>query len=210
MKGDIKMPEYLAPGVYVEEVDTGGKPIEGVSTTTTAMVGATKRGPVDGLPPTLVTSFADFRRKFGSYLGEEFQDRRYFAYAVEGFFQNGGRKVYIKRVPGRGSNFFAAAKTMKGGIIARLADDPLTDKETAIPPSGHMAGIYARSDIEKGVYKAPANEEIRGIMGLKLTINKLEQDILNPPYESDNRSERFEKKWARISSPGCSLHHQRS
>ena len=47
------MPEYLAPGVYVEEVDTGSKPIEGVSTSTTGMVGVTERGPVD--VPVLIT-----------------------------------------------------------------------------------------------------------------------------------------------------------
>ncbi|MEE9591590.1 MAG: phage tail sheath family protein, partial [Thermodesulfobacteriota bacterium] len=58
--------------------------------------------------------------------------------------------------------------------------DRLLKKEKAIPPSGHMAGIYARSDIERGVHKAPANEVIRGITGLEQTINKGEQDILNP------------------------------
>lgn len=50
-----------------------------------------------------------------------------------------------------------------------------------VPPSGHMAGIYARTDIERGVHKAPANEVILGIIDLDLTINKGEQDILNPP-----------------------------
>ena len=50
------MPEYLAPAVYVEEVDTGTKPIEGVSTSTTGMIGVTERGPVN--VPTLVTGVA--------------------------------------------------------------------------------------------------------------------------------------------------------
>ena len=49
-----------------------------------------------------------------------------------------------------------------------------------IPPSGHVLGIYARTDIERGVHKAPANEVVRGITGLQRTINKGEQDILNP------------------------------
>ena len=92
------MPEYLAPGVYVEEVDTGAKPIEGVSTTTTGMVGVTERGPEN--VPTLVTGVADFRRQFGWYL-----DRRvftgstsYLPHAAKGFFDNGGKRVYIVRV----------------------------------------------------------------------------------------------------------------
>jgi phage tail sheath protein FI len=49
-----------------------------------------------------------------------------------------------------------------------------------IPPSGHVMGIYARSDIERGVHKAPANEVIRGISGLEFKLTKEEQDILNP------------------------------
>lgn len=95
------MPEYLAPGVYVEEVDTGPKPIEGVSTSTSGMVGVTERGPIN--VPTLVTSFSEYKRIFGGYL-----DRRIFQningelwhlpHAVEGFFQNGGKRVYLVRV----------------------------------------------------------------------------------------------------------------
>jgi phage tail sheath protein FI len=49
-----------------------------------------------------------------------------------------------------------------------------------IPPSGHTLGIYARTDIERGVHKAPANEVVRGIIGLQRKINKEQQDILNP------------------------------
>lgn len=49
-----------------------------------------------------------------------------------------------------------------------------------IPPSGAMAGIYARSDTERGVHKAPANEMVRGVTELERTITKAEQDILNP------------------------------
>ena len=92
------MPEYLAPGVYVEERDSGAKAIEGVSTTTTGMVGITERGP-EGVP-TLVIGVADFTRQFGGLL-----DRRiytaanwYLPLVVEGFFINGGQHDYIVRV----------------------------------------------------------------------------------------------------------------
>jgi phage tail sheath protein FI len=78
------MPEYLSPGVYVEEVDTGSKPIEGVSTSTVGMVGVAGKGIVKGLP-RLVTSFADFKRKFVGYLSSAaFGDHRFLPYAVEG------------------------------------------------------------------------------------------------------------------------------
>jgi uncharacterized protein len=49
-----------------------------------------------------------------------------------------------------------------------------------VPPSGHVAGIYARSDNERGVHKAPANEIVRGALGLKYSISRPEQDFLNP------------------------------
>ena len=49
-----------------------------------------------------------------------------------------------------------------------------------VPPSGFVAGIYARNDVERGVHKAPANEIVRGILGPSLQVTKSEQDILNP------------------------------
>ena len=92
------MPEYLAPGVYVEEVDTGSKPIEGVSTTTSGMVGVSERGPVN--VPTLVTGVADYRRQFGWYLDRRVftGDTWYLPHSVKGFFDNGGKRLYIVRV----------------------------------------------------------------------------------------------------------------
>ena len=64
------MPELLTPGVFIQEVDFGPQPIEGVSTTTAGFVGEAERGPVVG-PPTLVTSLADFERKFARLAREE-------------------------------------------------------------------------------------------------------------------------------------------
>jgi phage tail sheath protein FI len=58
--------------------------------------------------------------------------------------------------------------------------DPVGGGTIMIPPSGYMAGIYARSDSERGVHKAPANEVIRGVIGVETQITKGEQDILNP------------------------------
>jgi hypothetical protein len=55
-----------------------------------------------------------------------------------------------------------------------------TIPDYAIPPSGHVLGVYARTDVDRGVHKAPANEVVRGIIGLRRKINKEQQDILNP------------------------------
>ncbi len=58
--------------------------------------------------------------------------------------------------------------------------DPLDRKNVAVPPSGSVVGIYARTDNSRGVHKAPANEVVRGCVGLDIKFNKGEQDILNP------------------------------
>jgi len=96
------MPEYLAPGVYVEEVDTGTKPIEGVSTSTAGMLGVTERGPVN--VPILITSYGEYTRWFGERLNMlDFSQgpndlHCYLPQGVEGFFLNGGKRVYVVRV----------------------------------------------------------------------------------------------------------------
>ncbi len=84
------MPEYQAPGVYVEEVSSGTKSVEGVSTSTAGFLGQTHRGPVE---PTLVTSYAEFERLYESSPKHSNLD-----VAVDGFFKNGGSRCYVGRV----------------------------------------------------------------------------------------------------------------
>ncbi len=92
------MAEYLSPGVYVEEFESGSKPMEGVSTSTAGFIGLAERGPVEGIPQ-LVTNPADFKRMYGGYLSEnEFGEYRFLAYAVDQFFLNGGSRCFISRV----------------------------------------------------------------------------------------------------------------
>jgi uncharacterized protein len=85
------MPEYLAPGVYIEEIERGPKPIEGVATSTAAFLGETARGP---LKPRFITSYSEYLRLFGSV----FAVGKYMPYAIKGFFDNGGRRCYIARI----------------------------------------------------------------------------------------------------------------
>jgi hypothetical protein len=58
--------------------------------------------------------------------------------------------------------------------------DPSTGTNRFVPPSGHVAGIWARNDDTRGVHKAPANEVIRGAIALQTNITKAEHDLLNP------------------------------
>jgi phage tail sheath protein FI len=85
------MPNYLSPGVYVEEIERGPRPIEGVPTNVAAFLGETERGP---LRPRRVTSYNDYIRWFGN----AFAPGKYMPYAADGFFTNGGRQLYVSRI----------------------------------------------------------------------------------------------------------------
>ena len=114
------MAEYLSPGVYVEEYDSGATPMQGVSTSTAGFIGLAERGPVVG-QPQLVTSFADYKRMYGGYLGEaSYGNARFLPYAVEQFFANGGSRAYIMRaVPAD-----AKAASLTTGVLKITAANP--------------------------------------------------------------------------------------
>jgi phage tail sheath protein FI len=101
----MAMPEYLAPGVYIEEIELGARPIEGVSTSTAGFLGLTERGPTD---VQLVTGFAQFQRLYGNFV-KDF----YLPYAIDGFFRNGGQRCFIGRIVRSGAK---AAKLVQGPI----------------------------------------------------------------------------------------------
>jgi phage tail sheath protein FI len=247
------MPETSFPGVFIEEIERGPKPIEGVATSTAAFLGETQRGP---LSPQLVTSYSEYERWFGG----AFAPDKYMPHAVSGFFQNGGTRATIVRIVGRNGKdptdadyqggapadggsprgldalasdafrdvalVYAPGRSDKatlGRIIAHcenqrfrfalldcdqaVADvsDPRLDPRThlrdtqyaafyypwihvsdpqsggrkKVPPGGHVLGIYARSDIERGVFKAPANEPVRGALDLEYLIDDSTQDVLD-------------------------------
>ena len=88
------MPEYLSPGVYVEEVPSDARTIEAVGTSTAGFIGVAERGPIN--QATLVTSVGEFRRVFGIPLDITRDD--YLGYAVEGFFGEGGSRCYVVRI----------------------------------------------------------------------------------------------------------------
>jgi phage tail sheath protein FI len=95
------MSEYLAPGVFVEEVSFQGSQIQPASTSVAGMVGPARFGPVRGLPQ-LLTSFGDFQNAFGDVGDLGFSDvgtvSNYSAYAARMFFDNGGQQLYFGRI----------------------------------------------------------------------------------------------------------------
>ena len=111
------MPEYLAPGVYVEETSFRSKSIEGVSTTTTGFVGPTRYGP-SAMVPDIITSLADFERVYGdgeqlAFTGDSAKRDNYVWHAARAFFDN---PTEIARVS-RGLGEQADAQAM--GWLAR-------------------------------------------------------------------------------------------
>lgn len=158
------MPEYLSPGVYVEEIDAGPKPIEGVSTSTAGAVGVTALGPTTG-KPVLVTSFAEFMRKFGGFLTEPdpgivntwatnaTEGARWwqFPLAVKGFFDNGGQRLYVKRV-------FAG-----GGLPVASQ----TNANTAVASNGAFEqGLVAEIESDEDAGAANVAFKVRHLFGL--------------------------------------------
>jgi phage tail sheath protein FI len=95
------MPEYLAPGVYIEETSFRAKSIEGVSTTTTGLVGPSRFGPID-LEPDIITGLVEFERVYGDRQKLEFDGgmklHNYLWHAVRAFFEEGGKRLYVGRI----------------------------------------------------------------------------------------------------------------
>jgi phage tail sheath protein FI len=120
------MPEYLAPGVYVEEVSFRTGTIEGVSTSTAAFVGPTRYGPIYGTPSVL-TCLSDFEAIYGSldplYFGDVGSMVNYVAQGVRAFFDNGGQRLYVVR----------AYNATPGDTLAGVAQAALMT--TTSPPS---------------------------------------------------------------------------
>jgi phage tail sheath protein FI len=105
------MPEYLHPGVYIEEIERGPRPIEGVPTSTAALLGEAERG---SITPREVTSYKDYQRWFG----DVFHSTKYLPYAANGFFENGGKRAFVCRLVGESAT---AASATFGEFLVRAA-----------------------------------------------------------------------------------------
>jgi phage tail sheath protein FI len=99
------MPEYLSPGVYIQEVDKGPRPIEGVGTATAAFVGFAAAGPANR--PVLITNWTQYVNTFGSQDESGIRNPHitgaYLSHAVYAYFLNGGGRCYVTRIVGIGS-----------------------------------------------------------------------------------------------------------
>lgn len=123
------MPSYLSPGVYVEEVEAGSRPIEGVGTAVAAFVGFAEKGPFN--TATLVSNWSQFTQAFG-----DFVEGYYLAQSVYGYFLNGGTTCYIVRIGGARDS---APAGLPSGAQAEIGGYRVTAKE--LPPVSRRGEI---------------------------------------------------------------------
>lgn len=266
------MPTYLTPGIYIEEIPTGPRPIEAVGTSTAAFIGLAPNAGARLHEAVAVNNWSQFVKEFAA----ESTTSTPLAQAVFGFFQNGGGRCYVVNIGTKGelvsdgrqrkgidtleevdevaivaapgmsdpatydtllshceklkdrvaildapenvSNIdhlktvgtVGAPSRRRGGggegegsaetpapptgLRPRTSDggygafyfpwitirDPFSPKDLVnAPPSGHIAGIFARTDATRGVHKAPANETVRGALDLTYKVTREEQGELN-------------------------------
>lgn len=157
------MPEYLSPGVYIEEVDTGNKPIEGVATSTVGFLGITERGP---LKPILITSFSEYARTFGKYV-----EGRFLAYGVEGFYQNGGKRCFVMRVASDDASTIEASLAIGNMTVRAVGPGTWANDRVAVKVSD--AGLFD-----------PSNPQTQDLF--KLTVMYWDQSVdlpVSPPLD---------------------------
>jgi uncharacterized protein len=265
------MPNYLAPGVYIEEVPSGARPIEAVGTSTAAFVGVAPKADAHLNEALRINNWTQFQKEYCAPDGAS----THLAQAVYGYFLNGGTVCYIVNV-GKDNPIVGDARERRGLDVLKAVDDVAivaapgyvdppsheallahcenrkdcvaildTPEEVAnvdlltqvavakaprkpkggegeggaagppeagglrprqsdggygavyypwitvpdafkpkelinVPPSGHLAGIYARTDGTRGVHKAPANEAIRGALNVAYALTQEDQERLNP------------------------------
>jgi phage tail sheath protein FI len=137
---------YLAPGVYMEEVSSGSRPIEAVGTAVAAFVGFAERGALH--EPVLVTNWTQFKQNFG-----DFVEGYYLAHAVYGYFQNGGGVAYVVRVGGEG----APDGSDNGQLALPAAELPAAGPDATKP--GLTISARSADSGDLAVEVAPASED---------------------------------------------------
>src|SRR5205085_4334132 len=158
------MPEYLSPGVYIQEVDSGPRPIEGVGTATAAFVGMAPAGPAN--TPVLVTNWNQYVDTFGAL--EEGGRRNphlpgaYLSHSVHGYFLNGGGRAYITRV---------APASRNGQDKAELPSVQLPSKASkAVASLTFKAKAEPTQDIEVEVQPATGDSPPEGTFTLRIKV----------------------------------------
>ncbi|MFF7384791.1 phage tail sheath family protein [Streptomyces griseoluteus] len=179
------MPTYLTPGVYVEEVQSGARPIEGVGTAVAAFVGFAEDGPFH--EPTLVTSWDQYSRIFGGFV-----QGAYLPHSVYGYFANGGGSAYIVRIGGSADDSSAPAGNGDGArreqaALAvevggfQIAAKPgvtgvsieIADPEGENPPEDRFRVLVRQGEQVAESYDASTRRNVKGYLPTQARNSKL-------------------------------------
>lgn len=177
------MPTYLTPGVYVEEVQSGARPIEGVGTAVAAFVGFAQSGPFH--EPTLVTSWDQYTQNFGG-----FTEGTYLAHAVYGYFANGGGAAYVVRIGGAAQDASAAGAAGRPSIGAAQPVElggfllaprsgvtgvsvEIADADGENPPEDRFKLLVRQGDKVVETYEASTRKSVKGYLVTQARASKL-------------------------------------
>jgi uncharacterized protein len=170
------MPEYLSPGVYIQEVNTGTRPIEGVGTAMAAFVGLAPAGPANR--PVLITNWQQYVETFGAE--EEGGHRNphvtgaFLSHAVYGYFLNGGGRCYVARVDADG-----ARANEKGATLKMPSTQLLGRGGRTLPTLTAAARNAPSSDIEIEVAPPTGDDAPEGTFTLKVKMGSQEETFEN-------------------------------
>lgn len=148
------MPDYKSPGVYVEEVDKGTKPIEAVSTAVAAFIGYTEKAEYNGEnllgKPTLVTNWSQYQQRFGSFMPDIYTPD-----SVYGYFANGGGRCYIVSLRTVGKSSDPQAQTIPAQATIVSAEERPTPLLTFTAKEGGPSGNNIKVEIKPGKEDVP-------------------------------------------------------
>ncbi len=193
------MPSYLTPGVYVEEVQSGARPIEGVGTAVAAFVGFAGTGPFH--QPTLVTNWDQYVQAFGTFTADT-----YLTHAVYGFFANGGGAAYIVRIggpaegssgsTGQGAAAPAPAAVALGGFLVSAKSGTgdglsveIADAEGENPPEDRFRLLVRQAGKVVETYDVSTRKNVKGYLVTQARDSKLIQ-VAEQPGTAQSRPEK--------------------
>lgn len=197
---------YYAPGVYIEEVDKGTKPIQGVATSVTAFIGFTQRAEKfndDELTtrsilgePTLVTNWTQYQRYFGSY-----HEDAYLPYSVRGFFDNGGARCYVISIRAMESH-----KAQK--VITAQEGKKAVPSLLVIAKNSGLAGNDIQIKVDKASGGAKDSRDATKLLKLSVQVNGQETQLRNSAQQLNAKNMAIEamrkelvekeKEWAAL------------
>jgi phage tail sheath protein FI len=201
------VPEFKAPGVYVEQVNPGMRPIQGVSTTVAAFLGFAESGP---FAPTIIKSLGEYQSSFGGFAAPGC-----LPYAMQGFFENGGSGCYVLRLPSPTPRVNRA--NVAGSAIVTTKPTPVgaSPKLTPLAPIVAAKALTPLEDLDDiSIVCCPDEHSIAGMTAalvahceelryrIAILAAPLGSDLSDaPPPEAQSSYAAYYAPWLRVANP---------